>query len=80
MSTKSLRWLSGVFLFIGVSALAIGLYGLMKPEAEPVVIQRDETQCRAKFANFVIKHEELSKPERERWESFKAYMGPECVK
>lgn len=62
-------------LVMGVGAHA--LYQASVREAVPAVVH-DDTLCRAKFANFVMRHEELSKPERERWDSFRAYMGG-CV-
>lgn len=39
-----------------------------------------EIHCRAKLANWLMRHEELVKPEKERYASWQAYMGPSCVK
>lgn len=48
--------------------------------AQTDVPPRDDIHCRAKFANWLMRFEELSKPEKERWASFRGYMGQECVK
>jgi Na+-transporting NADH:ubiquinone oxidoreductase subunit NqrC len=45
-----------------------------KAEAERQVL------CRAKLANWVMRYEELAKPEKERYESWREYMGRECVR
>jgi len=41
--------------------------------------QNDAMLCRAKFANWLMRYEELAKPEPERWRSFVNYMRPECL-
>lgn len=70
-----------------IGAVAVVLCGwmaaaaLIQPGAasEPVVVPLDDTLCRAKLSNWLMRYEELAKPERERYESYRAYMG-ECVR
>lgn len=69
-------------LIVGVLLAVIGLggYALYQASAtELVAEQRDDTLCRAKLSNWLMRFEELAKPEKERWKSYRSYMG-ECVR
>lgn len=72
-----------VYLVIG-AVMFLGLWRISNNppvEAKPAaVVTVDHTFCRAKLANWVMRHEELAKPEKEMWESFRDYMTSECVK
>lgn len=59
---------------------AIAEKSLNQPSAAEAPQVQDDTMCRAKFANWMMRFEELAKPEREKWESFHGYMGKECVR
>ena len=70
------------FILLG-SLMGMGLLALARQqpvEAKPAVEVVDHTYCRAKLANWVMRHEELAKPEKEMWKSFREYMTSECVK
>ncbi len=70
-----------IYLVLG-AIMGIGLLQVVKQpvEAKPAVVEVDHTYCRAKLANWLMRHEELAKPEKEMWESFYKYMGTECMK
>ena len=70
-----------IYLVLG-AIMGIGLLQVVKQpvEAKPAVEVVDHTYCRAKLANWVMRHEELAKPEPEMWKSFREYMTSECVK
>jgi uncharacterized membrane protein (DUF106 family) len=83
---KLVELLQAVILF-GI-ALTL-LYGCTSDEekAKQVQVQAKASAeearaiaCRAKFANYLMRFEELSKPEKERWEAFYGYMGDGCMK
>ena len=78
--------LSALSILAGIAM--VGLVALLSacdvPKADPQLLAQAEQErtvtCRAKFANFLMRFEELSKPERERWEAFTQYMGPSCLR
>ena len=74
---------AAIYLVLGL-IMGIGLLALVRQqsvEAKPAaVVTVDHTFCRAKLANWVMRHEELAKPEKEMWKSFREYMTSECVK
>lgn len=76
MKTTLLYLVLGAIMGMGLLALA-----RQQPvEAKPAEVVVDHTFCRAKLANWVMRHEELAKPEKEMWKSFREYMTSECVK
>ena len=75
-----LTWRSAIGLGLIVGALAAMFTGCTPSDAKPPQHVQDDTLCRAKFANWIIRHAELAKPEKERWDSFTGYMGKECLK
>jgi len=73
---------AAIYLVLGI-IMGMGLLALVRQqsvEAKPAVEVVDQTFCRAKLNNFLMRFEELSKPEAERYQSYREYMTNECVK
>ena len=75
-----LTWRSAIGLGLIVGALTAMFTGCTDSKASgPVEVRVDETLCNAKYANWIMRHEELAKPQPEQWHAFKRYMV-ECVR
>lgn len=77
-------WKLWQILFVPTLAMiAIGLLifmsGCTPSDATPPAHVHDETLCNAKYANWIIRHDELAKPQPEQWHAFKRHMA-ECVR
>lgn len=74
------KYIKIVIFFLALIGAVYTLTGCTQSSAQPPQVEAvDETLCNAKYANWIIRHEELSKPQPEQYHNFKRHMG-ECVR